>query len=85
MRTLSERYFSEEPWAKDGPLRFTHLTCTACGHRSASWDAFKAHRRACAGRMTAGPQPPPAPPPLSESDLDHLASLYDQLHDEGAA
>jgi len=33
--------------------------------------------------MTAGPQTPPAP--LSEADLDHLAALYDQMHDEGAA
>jgi hypothetical protein len=54
-----------------------------CGKRTTTWEAFKAHRKACGGHMTAGPQTPPAP--LSETDLDHLASLYDQLHDEGAA
>ena len=56
-----------------------------CGHRSPTWEAFKAHRRACVGHMTRGPQTPPTPPPLSETDLDHLAALYDQLHEEGAA
>jgi hypothetical protein len=55
-----------------------------CGHRSATWEAFKAHRKACVGRMTQGPQTPPAPA-LSGDDLDHLASLSGQLHDEAGA
>ena len=82
LRTLSERYFYEEPWAKDGPLRFTHLTCTSCSHRSATWDAFTAHRRGCVGNARNSGARPPVAPPLSEADLDHLAALYDQLHDE---
>jgi hypothetical protein len=57
----------------------------ACSHRAFTWGAFKAHRKACVGRMTAGPQTPPLPAPLSETDLDHLAALEDQLHEEGAA
>jgi hypothetical protein len=85
LRTIGARYFYEGVWAKDGPLRFTHLTCTSCSHRSPTWDAFKAHRKACPGRMAAGPQTPTAPAPLTGDDLDHLAALYDQLHDEGAA
>ena len=85
LRTIGERYFYEGHWAPTGPLRLSRLTCVVCAHRSTTWEAFKAHRKACPGHMTRGPQTPPAPPPLSETDLDHLAALYDQLHEEGAA
>jgi hypothetical protein len=32
-----------------GTLRLRTYTCLGCGHRSASWDAFRAHRRRCKG------------------------------------
>jgi hypothetical protein len=32
-----------------GTLRLRTYTCLACGHRSASWAAFRAHRRHCKG------------------------------------
>ncbi len=87
MRTVGERYFHEGVWRSAGPLGLATCTCLVCGHRACSWAAFTAHRRACVGRMTQGPQTPEAPPAeaLSEADLDHLAALEDQLHADGAA
>ena len=32
-----------------GTLRLRTYTCLGCGHRSASWAAFRAHRRHCKG------------------------------------
>ena len=32
-----------------GPLRLRTYTCLGCGHRSASWAAFRDHRRRCKG------------------------------------
>lgn len=60
------------------------MTCLGCGHRSPTWEAFKAHRRTCAGHLWQGPQTPPAPV-LTDDDLDRLAALYEQLAAEEEA
>ena len=78
---LPEDYFSTGHWAARGPLRLRTLTCLVCGTRLASWAAFRAHRRQCAGDAaadgavvveTVAPVPvetvevePPAPPALA--------------------
>lgn len=46
-RTVSAGYFREGVWASSGPLRLVRLTCVVCGHRSPSWEAFRAHRVTC--------------------------------------
>lgn len=83
MRYIAPDHFTTGHWAPSGPLRFRTYTCLACGHRSPSWPAFKAHRRTCQGHMTGWLVP--APPPLTGDDLDRLAALYDQLREEDSA
>lgn len=46
-RAVPEDYFHTGVWAPSGPLRFRHLTCLTCGHRSATWPRFLAHRALC--------------------------------------
>ena len=47
--------------AAAGPLRLRSYTCLGCGHRSASWAAFRAHRRRCKGFAPPAPSEPPTP------------------------
>ena len=44
-----------------GTLRLRTYTCLGCGHRSASWAAFRAHRRHCKG------SPPPETAPAEDN------------------
>ncbi|HEX2514838.1 MAG TPA: hypothetical protein VH257_09060 [Chloroflexota bacterium] len=58
-------------------------TCLACGHRSATWAAFRAHRRECPNRPRppgkgqegdSGQEPDPAPesaPPGAPGEPAH--------------
>ena len=72
------------------PAMLGSYTCIGCGHRSASWTAFRTHRTACSGRLpSAAPgrrrapaAPPPEPePPAEERDpfLDAPPEALDAL------
>lgn len=51
VRPVPADHFRTGVWAAAGPLRLRHHTCTQCGHRSATWVAFQAHRAVCTGEL----------------------------------
>jgi hypothetical protein len=61
VRKVADDHFSTGVWAPTGPLRLSRLTCVACGHRAATWEAFTAHRRACASAAVEDGVPTRAP------------------------
>jgi hypothetical protein len=66
--------------AAAGPLRLRSYTCLGCGHRSASWAAFRAHRRRCKGFAPPAPSEPPEhiepiEPPEPPEPLEPLEPL----------
>ena len=73
-RTVPADHFSTGSWAARGPLGFAHLTCVACGHRSASdWAAFRDHRRRCPGHQRGRPDgPPDGRGPADEEPLERI-------------
>ena len=87
MRTVPGDHFATGVFAQalPGELLSKH-TCLECGHRSATWAGFRAHRGACPGHQTDASAPAGWDAVLTEDDLDRLAALYEQLHagDAGA-
>jgi hypothetical protein len=79
-RDLPKDYFSTGVWAADGLLRLRHCTCVVCGTRLATWEAFREHRRACAGTVPV-PAPQPEPPPEPEPEQAPVAA--EALHETG--
>lgn len=54
---LPEDYFYRGAWRGDGDgARLRTHTCVVCGHRSATWAQFKAHRKLCGASGTADPE-----------------------------
>jgi hypothetical protein len=77
-RDLPEDYFSTGVWAADGTLRLRRYTCVTCGTRLATWEAFREHRRACAGTA-----PDSAPAPEQPPEPEQAPVAPEALHETG--
>jgi hypothetical protein len=48
---VSQANMAADASGGDEPPLLRGYTCLACGHRSATWAAFRAHRRECPKRL----------------------------------
>jgi hypothetical protein len=81
-RIVLADYFSSGNFKETGEFGFRSFTCLGCSHRSATWEAFREHRRTCTGEMWRTGAPMPT---ITDDDRDALADLLAQVEDDEVA